>query len=86
MMTTNKQVQLEIAQRFIKSYHLLCAEREVRTKKEFCEKVHLWQQNFSIIEQGKMYCTLEHIYYLTSHYGVSLNWLIKGEGDFKCQL
>lgn len=78
----NRTIRDEIGARFIRSYRLLYLDGIVTMKKDFCEKVHLFQQNFSVIEQGRMTCSLENIYYLSKEYGVSLDWLIKGEGDF----
>ncbi len=78
----DKKIKEQIGARFIRAYRLLYLDGMVTMKKDFCEKVHLFQQNFSVIEQGRMACSLENIYYLSKEYGVSLDWLIKGEGDF----
>ena len=78
----DRKIKDEIGARFIRAYRLLYLDGYVGTKKDFCEKVHLFQQNFSVIEQGRMTCSLENIYYLSTVFGVSLDWIIKGEGDF----
>ena len=75
-------IRNEIAQRFLRAYRLLYAEGLVENKKEFCEKTGLLQQNFSVIEQGRAACRLEHIYNLCSRFNVSLDWLFFEKGDF----
>lgn len=77
-----RKIKDEIAARFIRAYRLLYLDGIVRNKSEFCTRVHLFPQNFSVIEQGRMTCSLDNIYYLSTVFGVSLDWIIKGEGDF----
>lgn len=72
----------EISARFIQLYRLLYAANLVNTKKEFCEKVGLLQQNFSLIEQGRSHATLDHIHNAANRFPISLEWLILGKGEF----
>ena len=71
-----------IDKRFLKSYRLLYADEKVHMKKEFCEKTSLLPQNFSMLERGDLSCTVDNIYNLATNYGVSLNWLFFGTGEF----
>lgn len=72
----------EIDKRFLKAYRLLYADEKVHLKKEFCEKVGLLPQNFSILERGDLSCTVNNIYKLSTVFGVSLEWIFFGEGEF----
>lgn len=74
--------RLTIDRRFLRAYRLLYADEKVQTKKEFCEKVGMLPQNFSILERGDLSCTVDNIYKLAAQFGVSLNWIFFGEGDF----
>lgn len=72
----------EIDRRFLKAYRLLYADEKVQTKREFCEKVGLIPQNFSMLERGGLSSTVDNIYNLATRFGVSLEWLFFGRGDF----
>ncbi len=72
----------EIDKRFLKAYRILYADEKVHLKKEFCEKVGLLPQNFSILERGDISCTVDNIYKLSTVFGVSLEWIFFGEGEF----
>lgn len=72
----------EIDKRFLKSYRLLYADEKVSLKKEFCEKVKLQPQNLSMMERGDLSCTVDNIYNLCNKFGVSLEWLFFGKGEF----
>lgn len=72
----------EIDKRFLKAYRLLYADEKVQLKKEFCEKVGLIPQNFSMLERGAFLCTVDNIYNLAAQFGVSLEWVFFGKGDF----
>jgi hypothetical protein len=72
----------EISERFLRAYRLLYADRKVEQKKDFCSAVCLPQQNFSSMEKGICSCTVDHIYNLSTKYGVSLDWIFFGTGDF----
>lgn len=74
--------RIEIDKRFLKAYRLLYADEKVQMKKEFCEAVGLLQQNFSTLERGDLSCTVDNIYNLATKFGVSLEWIFFGEGDF----
>lgn len=76
------EIRKEIAQRFVRSYRLLYAEGAVNSKKEFCEKTGVLTQNFSIMDQGRIACRLEHVYNLCSRFNVSLDWLFFEKGEF----
>ncbi len=71
-----------IDRRFLKAYRLLYADEKVQTKKEFCAKTGLIPQNFSMLERGDLSCTVDNIYNLATQFGVSLEWLFFGEGEF----
>lgn len=72
----------EINERFLRAYRLLYADCKVDMKKDFCEKVRLLPQNFSLMENGGVSCTVDNIFYLASVYGVSLDWIFFGTGEF----
>lgn len=72
----------EIDKRFLKAYRILYADEKVHLKKEFCEKVGLLPQNFSILERGDLSCTVDNIYKLSTVFSVSLEWIFFGEGEF----
>ncbi|MBR3647087.1 MAG: helix-turn-helix transcriptional regulator [Paludibacteraceae bacterium] len=72
----------DIDSRFLRAYRLLYADEKVSYKKDFCEAVGLLPQNLSMMERGTLSCTVDNIYRLATNYGVSLNWLFFGEGDF----
>lgn len=72
----------QINKRFLKAYRILYADEKVSLKKEFCLKTGLLPQNLSTIERGGLSCTLENVYNLSKNFGVSLNWIFFGEGDF----
>lgn len=74
--------RLEIDRRFLKAYRLLYADEKVSMKKEFCEKTALIPQNFSMLERGDLSCTVDNIYHLCATFGVSLEWIFFGEGEF----
>lgn len=74
--------RLAIDRRFLRAYRLLYADEKVQTKKEFCEKVGLLPQNFSILERGDLSCTVDNIYNLATQFSVSLDWLFFGNGEF----
>lgn len=75
-------IKLDITKRFLKSYRILYADEKVNNKKDFCLKIGLICQNLSKIERYEMSCTIEYIYNLSTNFGVSLNWIFFGEGDF----
>lgn len=54
----------------------------IDSKKEFCEATGLHEQNFSTIENGSRYATLDNIYQLCHSFNVSPEWLITGNSDF----
>ena len=68
----------EIDKRFLKSYRLLYADY----KKDFCEKMKLLPQNLSGIERGDLSCTVGNIYNIATQFGVSLEWIFFGTGEF----
>lgn len=72
----------DIDKRFIKAYRMLYADQKLKTKKEFCEAVGLLPQNFSMLEQGRLSCTVENIINIVRKFGVSLQWLFFDEGEF----
>ena len=72
----------EIDQRFLKSYRLLYADERVHMKKEFCERIGLIPQNFTLINRGDLSCTVDNLYNLADKFGVSLDWLFFGKGEF----
>lgn len=72
----------EIDKRFLKSYRLLYADEKVHYKKDFCEKVKLLPQNLSVIERGDLSCTVGNIYNIATQFGVSLEWIFFGTGEF----
>lgn len=76
------QQRAEINKRFLKAYRLLYADEKIETKKEFCMGVGLLPQNFSTLERGDLSCTVDNIYNLVTKFGVSLEWLFFGKGDF----
>lgn len=77
-MKANKQ----ISDRYIQSYYKLYGLQLVDSKKEFCEATNLLPQNFSTIENGTRYATLDNIFQLCLTYNVSPEWVITGRGDF----
>lgn len=74
--------RIDIDKRFLKAYRLLYADEKVQMKKDFCNAVGLLPQNFSMLERGDLSCTVENIYRLATKFGVSLDWLFFGEGEF----
>ncbi len=74
--------RLDIDKRFLRAYRLLYADEKVQMKKDFCEKVGLLPQNFSTLERGDLSCTVDNIYNLAIQFGVSLEWLFFGTGEF----
>lgn len=72
----------EIDKRFLKSYRLLYADEKVSYKKDFCEKVKLLPQNLSMMERGDLSCTVDNIYNLCTKFGVSIEWIFFGKGEF----
>jgi len=82
MRTTRSKQRAEIDARFLRAYRLLYADEKVQMKKEFCEKTGLLQQNFSMMEKGDVSCTVDNICNLAANFGVSLDWLFFGKGEF----
>ena len=82
MANKKSKIRASIDARFLKAYRLLYADNKVQMKKEFCINVKLLPQNFSMLERGDLSCTVDQIYYLSRAYGISLQWLFFGEGDF----
>lgn len=76
------QARTEIDQRFLKSYRLLYADEKVHYKKDFCEQTGLISQNLAMIQHGNLSCTVDNIYNLATKFGVSLDWLFFGKGEF----
>ena len=74
--------RLAIDRRFLQAYLNLYAEEKVTNKRDFCKAVGLLPPNFSIIKRGDLSCTVENIYRLSAKFGVSLDWLFFGKGDF----
>lgn len=72
----------EIDKRFLKAYRLLYADEKVQYKKDFCAKTALLPQNFSMLERGDLSCTVDNIYNLCTEFGVSIDWIFFGKGDF----
>jgi len=72
----------EISLRFIQAYYNLYALRLVTSKGDFCKKTGMYPQNFSLLEKGRIACTLENVYKMATLYNVSLDWLFMGSGDF----
>lgn len=72
---------LEISLRFIETYRHLYALKKVSTKRDFCNEVGLYPQNFSLMEKGRIGCTLENMYNLASKFGVSIEWLVLNKGE-----
>lgn len=72
----------EIDKRFLKSYRLLYADEKVHMKKEFCDATALLPQNFSMLERGDVSATVDNIYNLATKFGVSLDWIFFGKGEF----
>ena len=75
----------EIDQRFLKAYRLLYADEKVQMKKDFCVATGLQPQNFSMLERGDLSCTVDNIYNLCTKFGVSIEWIFFGRGDFYAQ-
>lgn len=76
------EARTAINKRFLKAYRILYLDEKVRMKKDFCQKTGILPQNLSTIERGDLSCTIENIYNLSTNFGVSLNWIFFGEGDF----
>ena len=74
--------RLEIDKRFLKAYRMLYADEKVQMKKDFCTATALLPQNFSMLERGDLSCTVDNIYNLCTKFGVSLEWVFFGKGDF----
>lgn len=74
--------RLEINERFLRAYRLLYADGKVDMKKEYCAKTGLTPQNFSLIENGGVSCTVDNICNLARTFGVSLDWIFFGSGEF----
>lgn len=72
----------EIDKRFLYAYRQLYLDEKVFMKKDFCKAVGLLPQNFSMMEHGALSCTVDNIYRLCSNFGVSIEWLFFGKGEF----
>ena len=72
----------EIDQRFLKAYRILYVDGKVDMKKDFCKAVGMIPQNFSVLERGDLSCTVDNIYNLATTFGVSLDWIFFGVGEF----
>lgn len=74
--------RLEIDKRFLKAYRLLYADDKLQLKKDFCIATGMLPQNYSMLERGELSCTVENIYNLCTKFGVSIEWVFFGKGDF----
>lgn len=54
-------------------------------KTEFSRSIGLCPQNFSKLDDGGLYCTIENAYLLNRQYGISLDWLFSGAGEMTTQ-
>jgi transcriptional regulator with XRE-family HTH domain len=71
-----------VRDRFIRSFEELRYRKLVKTKAEFCEAVGLaTSSNLSRMEREQREPTISNILLLHKAYGVSLNWIMLGEGD-----
>ena len=76
----------DITKRFVLAYYKIYGLKEVRTRKEFCEKVDSASSNFKCMEAGSRNATVDNICRLIDVYGVSPVWLFLGTGDFRTKI
>ena len=55
-----------IDRRILKAYRLLYADERVQMKRDFCDRIGLLPQNFSMLERGDLSATVDNIYNLAT--------------------
>jgi len=73
-----------VIERFIRSFEELRYRGMVDTKGEFCKNVGLSNStsNFLLLARGKRKPSVTNILLLNKNYGVSMNWIMFGSGEF----
>lgn len=71
----------DIARRFCLVCHALVDSGRVANKTEFCSTVNLRVSNYNLIEKGVRTACLGRVCDVVNVYGVSVVWLMTGEGS-----
>ena len=74
---------VEITKRFFLALEVLSQDKKIRGLKTFSRKydINYWNLNTVKKEPYKRILKPEYIYYLVMDFGISADWLIKGEGE-----
>jgi len=74
---------VKVRERFIRSFEELRYRGLAKTKLEFCQAVGLCNSsNLSRMEREQKEPTVTNILLLHKKYGVSIDWIMFGKGDF----
>ena len=72
-----------VRERFIQSFEELRYRKLIKTKTEFCENVGLCNSsNMSRMEREQKEPTISNVLLLVKKYGVSIDWIMFGKGEF----
>jgi transcriptional regulator with XRE-family HTH domain len=78
---------VEVRKRFLRSFEELRYRGLVKTKTEFSKNIGLGSpSNMNRMESERREPGVTNIFLLHKKYGVSLDWIMLGKGDFLCDV